>query len=103
MLLDLGLWIYQGVCFPVYGIPKVKQSDHIVLDRHYLKYLNLLERLNCDYWSYFKGLSSYAMEIAARTEQYWRPIKHPSGEAQRHSRSHFFIDYGDADCSAARW
>jgi hypothetical protein len=96
-LMDLGLWIYQTVCFPIYGIPKVKRSDHIVLDRHYLKYLNVLERLNCDYCSYFNGLSSYAMEIAARTEQYWCPIKHASGKAQRHSRAHRFIDYGDAD------
>ncbi len=96
-LMDLGLWIYQTICFPIYGIPKVKRSDHIVLDRHYLKYLNLLERLNCDYCSYFNGLSSYAMEIAALTEQYWCPIKHASGKAQRHSRAHLFVDYGDAD------
>jgi len=97
LLMDLGLWIYQTVCFPIYGIPKVKRSDHIVLDRHYLKYLNLLERLNCDYCSYFNGLSSYAMEIAARTEQYWCPIKHAYGKAQRHSRAHLFVDYGDAE------
>ena len=97
LLMDLGLWIYQAVCFPVYGIPKVKRSDHIVLDRHYLKYLNFLERLNCDYCSYFNGLSSYAMEIAARTEQYWCPVKHASGRAHRHSRAHLFADYGDAE------
>jgi len=75
----------------------VKRRDHIVLDRHYLKYLNVLERINCDYCSYFNGLASYAMEIAARTEQYWCPIKHASGKAQRHSRAHFFVDYGNAD------
>jgi len=97
LLLDLGLWVYQTVCFPIYRIPKVKRSDHIILDRHYLKYLNLLERLNCDYCSYFNGLCSYAMEIASRTEQFWCPIKHASGNAQRHSRAHRFIDYGDAD------
>jgi hypothetical protein len=67
----------------------------MVLDRHYLKYLNFIERLNCDYCSYFNGLSSYATEIAARTEQYWCPIKHASGKA-RHSRYHLFFDYGDA-------
>ncbi len=97
LLMDLGLWIYQTICFPVYGIPKVRRSDHIVLDRHYLKYLNFLERLNCDYCSYFNGLSSYAMEVAARTEQYWCPIKHASGKARRHSRAHRFVDYGDAE------
>ncbi len=97
VLMDLCLWIYQTVCLPIYKIPKVKRSDHIVFDRHYLKYLNLLERLHCDYCSYFNGLSSYAMETAGRTEQYWCPIKHASGEAQRHSRAHFFTDYGDAE------
>ncbi len=97
MLMDLCLYIYQALCFPVYGIPKVKRSDHIVLDRHYLKYLNFIERLNCDYCSYFNGLSSYATEIAARTEQYWCPIKHASGKARRHSRAHRFVDYGDAE------
>lgn len=96
-LFDMGLWIYQTVCFPIYGIPKVKRSDHIVLDRHYLKYLNFLERLNCDYCSYFNGLCSYAGEIAARTEQYWCPIKHASGKARHHSRAHLFADYGDAE------
>jgi hypothetical protein len=95
--MDLSLWIYQTVCFPIYKIPKVKRSDHIIFDRHYLKYLNFLERLNCDYCSYFNGLSSYAMEIAGRTEQYWCPIKHASGRAIRHSRVRFFTDYGDAE------
>jgi hypothetical protein len=102
VVMDLGLWIYQTVCFPIYGINKVKRSDHIVLDRHYLKYLNLLERLNCDYCSYFNGLASYTMEIAARTEQYWCPIKHASGKARRHSRAHHFVDYGDAAAHRAR-
>lgn len=101
VLMDLGLSIYQAICFPIYGIPKARRSDHIILDRHYLKYLNLLERLNCDYCSYFNGLSSYAMEIAALTEQYWCPIKHASGKAQRHSRAHLFLDYGDADAYRA--
>jgi hypothetical protein len=102
LLLDLCLLIYQAICFPVYGIPKVSRGDHIVLDRHYLKYLNVLERLNCDYCSYFNGLASYATEIAARTEQYWCPIKHASGKAQRHSRYHLFLDYGDEEAYRIR-
>jgi hypothetical protein len=96
LLLDLCLWIYQTICFRVYRVPVVKRRDHIILDRHYLQYLNFLERLNCDYCSYFNGLASYATEIAARTEQYWCPIKHASGIAGRHSRYHLFFDYGDA-------
>lgn len=95
LFMDITLWVYQMICFPVYGIPKARRRDHIILDRHYLRYLNFLERLNCDYCSYFNGLASYATEIAARTEQYWCPIKHASGKAQRHSRYHLFFDYGD--------
>lgn len=95
-LFDLGITLYQQVCFRVYGIPRVRRSDHFMLDRHYLKYLNIIERLNCDFCSYFNGLASYASEIGARTEQYWCPIKHASGKAARHSRAHLFLDYGDA-------
>ncbi|MEW6715390.1 MAG: hypothetical protein AB1306_09920 [Nitrospirota bacterium] len=102
VLMDLGITIYQAICFPIYGIPKVERSDHIILDRHYLKYLNFLERLNCDYCSYFNGLASYITEIGARSEQYWCPIKHASGNAQRHSRYHKFFDYGDADAYSAK-
>ena len=97
LFMNAGLWIYQTICFPIYGINKVKWRDHVVFDRHYLKYLNLIERLNCDYCSYVNGLFSYAAEIGARTEQYWCPIKHAYGKAQRHSRVHQFLDYGDAD------
>jgi len=90
LVLDICLWIYQAICLPIYRIPRVKRKDHIILDRHFLKYLNIIERINCDYCSYFNGLASYATEIAARTEQYWCPIKHASGKAQRHSRYHIF-------------
>lgn len=100
--MDICLWIYQSICFPIYGIPKVSRKDHIILDRHYLRYLNFVERLNCDYCSYFNGLASYATEIAARTEQYWCPIKHASGKALRHSRYHLFLDYGDSEAYKTR-
>lgn len=96
-LMDLCVSVYQMICFPIYGIPKVRRREHIILDRHYLKYLNIIERLNCDYCSYFNGLASYISEIAARTEQYWCPIKHASGKARPHSRYHNFFDYGDAE------
>lgn len=97
LIIDLCVSIYQTICFPIYRIPKVKRRDHIILDRHYLKYLNFLERVNCDYCSYFNGLASYMSEVAALTEQYWCPIKHAFGKARPHSRYHLFLDYGDAE------
>ena len=95
-LLDLFLIVYQGICFPVYGIPKVKRSDYFLFDRAQLKYLNLLERFNCWYCSYGNGLFAYGAEIAARTEQHWCPIKHAQRLRAPHSRYGHFLDYGDA-------
>jgi hypothetical protein len=95
-LLDLFLIVYQGICFPVYGIPKVPRSDYFVFDRARLKYLNLLERVNCLFCSYGNGLFAYAAEVAARTEQHWCPIKHAQRLRAPHSRYSHFFDYGDA-------
>jgi hypothetical protein len=96
LFLDLFLVMYQGVCFPIYGIPKVKREDYFVFDRGHLKYLNLVERLNCAYCSYANGLCGYVTEIAARTEQHWCPIKHAHRLRAPHSRYSRFFDYGDA-------
>lgn len=97
LLLDAFLTIFQGICFPVYGVPKVRRADYIVFDRGRLKYLNLLERLNCAFCSYGNGLFAYAAEIAARTEQHWCPIKHAQRLSAPHSRYGHFVDYGDAE------
>ena len=96
LFMDLVTTIYQGICFPVYKIPKVLRSDYIVIDRHALKYLNAIEKLNCVYCGYFNGLIAYIQEIAARTEQYWCPIKHARKIKTIHSRYKKFLDYGDA-------
>ena len=96
-LLDLFLTLFQGVCFPLYGIPKVKRSDYLIFDRGRLTYLNLVERLNCVYCSYANGLLAYANEVAARTEQHWCPVKHASRLRSPHSRYTRFFDYGDAE------
>ena len=96
LILDLFVTFYQLICFPVYGIPKVKRREYIVFDRHHLAYLNLIEKLNCAYCSYGNGLVAYVREIAGRTEQYWCPIKHASRVLGSHSRYRRFLDFGDA-------
>ncbi|MBI3418402.1 MAG: hypothetical protein HY043_24190 [Verrucomicrobia bacterium] len=88
---------YQFICFPIYGIPKVRRQDYIVMDRRRLHYLNSMERFNCVYCEYVNGLLAYVQEIAARTEQYWCPIKHAMSLKTRHSRYQHFMDYGDAE------
>jgi hypothetical protein len=97
VLLDLFVSIYQRVCFPVYGIPKVNRGDYLVFDRHHLAYLNALEKLNCAYCSYANGLIAYVREIAGRTEQYWCPIKHARRVIGAHPGYSTFADYGDAE------
>ncbi len=97
VLLDLFVSLFQAVCFPVYGIAKVRRGDYLIFDHHHLAYLNALEKLNCAYCSYANGLVAYAREIAARTEEYWCPIKHARRAIGTHARYAGFEDYGDAE------
>lgn len=97
ILLDIFVSVYQLICFPVYGIPKVKRGDYVFFDREDLPYLNLIEKFNCFYCSYGNGVVAYAREIAGRTEQYWCPIKHARKLKGAHERYPNFFDYGDAE------
>jgi len=96
LLMDATCSLYQWVCFPIYGIPRVNRQDYFNFDRAYLDYLNIIEKINCAYCSYFNGLVAYLQEIAARTEQFWCPIKHAGHLKNLHSRYHKFIAYGHA-------
>ncbi len=97
LLLDLFVSVYQAICFPIYRIPRVRRSDYIVFDRADLPYLNAIEKFNCFYCSYGNGVAAYTREIAARTEQYWCPIKHARRIKAAHERYPKFFDYGDAE------
>ncbi len=97
VLLDLSVMFYQAVCFPAYGIAKVRRADYLVFDRHHLAYLNALEKLNCAYCAYANGLVAFVREVAARTEQHWCPIKHARRVLAAHAYYAGFADYGDAD------
>ena len=102
VLLDLSLSIYQTLCFPLYNIPKVSRSNYVVIDRHRLSYLNIIEKINCVYCGYANGLIAYAREITARTEQYWCPIKHARRVVDSHRSYAEFLDFGDSQEYAAR-
>jgi hypothetical protein len=97
LALDFFVSVFQAICFPIYGIAKVRRADYFVFDRHHLAYLNALEKLNCAYCSYANGLIAFAREIVARTEQYWCPIKHARRVIGSHARYALFDDYGDAE------
>ena len=97
VLLDVFVTVYQHICFRIYGIPRVRRRDYVVVDRHRLRYLNIVERMNCFYCGYGNGVIAYVQEVGAHTEQYWCPIKHARALRQTHSTYHTFADYGDAD------
>ena len=102
LMLDLCVSIYQWVCFPIYGITRVRRRDYLVFDRRHLGYLNAIEKFHCTYCEYGNGLMAYMTEILARTEQYFCPIKHAHKILGTHGRYNRFLDYGEADAYEAK-
>ena len=96
LVMDVFVTFYQAICFPIYRIPKVRRLDYLVFDREDLPYLNIIEKFNCFFCSYGNGVAAYTREVAARTEQYWCPIKHARRLAAAHDRYPNFFDHGDA-------
>ncbi|MGH8120687.1 MAG: hypothetical protein ACRESK_08745 [Gammaproteobacteria bacterium] len=102
LLLDLCVTLYQATCFPIYRIARVRRTDYFVYDRRHLEYLNVIEQFHCTYCAYANGLNAYSREIAARTEQYFCPIKHAHRILGAHSRYRRFLEYGEATDYHAR-
>lgn len=96
VMLDLWVTLYQSICFPIYGIPRVPRRRYFTVDRHKLAYLNGIEKVHCTFCSYANGLIAYVREVTARTEQYWCPIKHARAIPTPHERYRAFLEYGDA-------
>lgn len=102
VFLDICVTFYQATCFPIYRIAKARRSDFIVFDHQHLAYLNIFEKFHCIYCSYANGLLAYAREIAARTEQFFCPIKHARRILGAHAHYTEFLDYGEAEDFHAR-
>lgn len=94
-ILEFFLFFYQHINFRVYKIAPVNRKDHFVYDRANLNYLNIIEKVNCFYCSYFSGLVQYTAEILGRTEQFWCPIRHARKLQNHHAHYRKFITYGD--------
>jgi len=80
-LLDISVCAYQAVAFRLWGLARVPRREHMLLDRQRLQHLNPIQKVNCHYCGYANGVLSFAREVAARTEQYWCPIKHATTPA----------------------
>lgn len=96
LFLDIFLTIYMNAVFRLYDIKLLKRKDFFNYDRKYLDYLNIFEKFNCLYCSYFNWLMSYGSEIAWKTEEYWCPIKYSRRMKILHSSQQNFVDYWDA-------
>lgn len=97
VILDFFITIYNHIALPLYHIPKVKRRDYIVYDRKFLDYLNFIQKIHCLYCSYVNGLFAYSVEIAARTERYWCPIKAASKPKTSHGWYEDFAEYGNPE------
>lgn len=97
VILDIFITVYHWVSFSLYGIPKVKRREYIVYDRKFLDYLNVVQKVNCLYCSYVNGFFAYSLEISARTERYWCPIKAAHKPKVYHNWYKDFADYGNPE------
>lgn len=97
LLFDIVITLYQWICFSLYKIPLVSRKDYFIYERRYLDYLNIIQKLNCLYCSYFNWLAGYAVEIGARTERYWCPIKAAQKPKFSHGWYRDFADYGNPE------
>lgn len=94
-ILEFFLFVYQMINFRVYKIAPVLRRDYFVYDRTSLDFLNIIEKINCFYCSYFSGLLQYTIEIVGRTEQFWCPIRHAQKLRSHHAHYAKFTPYGD--------
>lgn len=100
IILDLFVELYHRICFPLYGLPLIKRSDYIKIDRHKLSYLSIMDKLNCVYCGYGNGLAAYLVRIGGDTERYWCGIKHENDKNFNEPKHHkYFLKYGDEKSS----
>lgn len=97
IMIDILGTIYQKISFPIYRIPTVRRKDFFQIDRYKLKNLFFMQKLNCLYCEYANGVLEYAVEIAARTEHYFCPLKHQNRPKNPHRFYDEFIEYNDTD------
>jgi len=95
ILLDIAGSFYQAVNLRAYEIPMVDRKRYIFLDRYALKNLNFMEKFFCVYCGYFNGVMQYVSEIAARTEEFWCPIKYSKKVGFKHRRYANYLEHED--------
>lgn len=78
IITDIFLTLYINLGLPLLKIKKPKRKNYIKIDRHKIKKLKPIQKINCAYCGYANGLIMYLQKTTAITEKYWCPIKHKS-------------------------
>ena len=102
-IFEIGVEIVHQVCFRLWGIPLVNRNEYFVYDRQLLACLNWLQKINCYYCSYVNNLIRYSLEISARVERYWCPLKYEKKFDNYHSQYEKFIDKNDQMSLRRKW
>ena len=76
VFLDVCVWIYQYLCFPIYKLPRIERFAFNAFDRQQLRYLDWVSKAHCTYCAYAMGVASFSMAVIQATEAYFCPIKH---------------------------
>lgn len=97
------LEIYHQIAFRLYGIPTVNPREYFYIRRDLLPLLNWFEKFNCIYCSYVNNFLQYAVEIGARTERYWCPLKYEHKIPHAHSQYSHFIDASNSQNFRSEW
>lgn len=95
VLLHIFIEVYQRVSFPIYGIDIIKFKDFFNTERVKICHLSWIEKIHCLYCDYANGCLAYSVEVAARTEKFWCPIKHKKRRRNAHNHYDNFFEYSD--------
>lgn len=93
VFIDLCTTMYQSVCFPIYGIPKVPRKKYVSA-AHRGKGTMWLDRVHCAYCTYANSVCAYLRAVLIETEKYWCPIKYSlqSGKKSPHPQTGYAED-----------
>jgi hypothetical protein len=90
MVADLIVWLYQEIYFGVADIPKIRRSKYVMVTRHKLKNLSLVQRWSCGYCEYVNGVIAWMKAVANQTEIYSCAIKYSHSYPGQEYQSQFF-------------
>jgi len=94
ILADIVVWIYQAINFTVSDIPKIERKKYVVMTRHKLKGLNIVQRWSCWYCEYTNGVIAWMKAVANQTEIYSCAIKYSHGYEGQGYQENFYPQKG---------